>query len=101
MSGTPNSIPEVAFREFAYRTSRKRGPVATAVLSMFSNAVCSLMVTSAVDRDELFERYDQRLSSYGDRLVLFTLATLPSVAALAAIYVSFRGIRGIRTALSL
>jgi hypothetical protein len=92
--------PRAAARA-SYHPSRKRSPIATAVIKAFCAVVCALMVTSGIDRNELFEKYDLKLWSYEDQLTLFTLATIPSVAALAAIYVSFRGIQGLRLAFHL
>lgn len=85
----------------AYHPSRKRSPAATTVLKAFCTVVCAVMVTSGIDRDMLFEKYDLRLWSYDDQLVLFTVFTIPSVAVLAAIYVTFRGVQGLRLAFGL
>jgi len=84
-----------------YHPSRKRSPLATAALKALCAVVSELMVTSGIDRNDLFEKYDLKLWSYEDQLTLFALATIPSVVALAAIYVSFRGIQGFRLALHL
>ena len=100
LAGFQYLSPRTAARA-TYHPSRKRSPFATAVIKAFCAIVCAVMVTTGVDRNELFEKYDLKLWSYEDHLTLFTLATIPSVVALAAIYVSFRGIQGIRLALSL
>jgi hypothetical protein len=100
VSGIQYLSPRSAARA-TYHPSRKRSPFATAIIKGFCAVVSAFMVTSGVDRNELFEKYDLKLWSYEDHLTLFTLATVPSVIALAAIYVSFRGIQGLRLALSL
>ncbi len=84
-----------------YNPARTRTRAATFVLNLFSAVVSSIVLTKGVDRDELFERYDIKLWSFDDRVVLFALATAPSVAVLASLYAAFRGVQGVRSALSL
>jgi hypothetical protein len=81
-----------------YNSGRTRTKTATFVLNLFAKVVSSVVLTKGVDRDELFERYDVKLWSFNDHVVLFALATVPSVAILAGIYASVRGIEAIRSA---
>ena len=84
-----------------YNVARPRTRPATFVLNLFAKSVASVALTKAIDRDELFERYDIKLWSFNDHVVLFALATIPSVAVLALLYAAFRSVEGLRSALAL
>jgi hypothetical protein len=83
----------------AHDQSRMRSRRANLVLSCLCSAVAFLAIDNAGDRSVLFEQYDFKLWSYGDRVGLFCLAVLPSLLGMGVLLVAYKAVGMLRSIL--
>jgi hypothetical protein len=69
---------------------RNRTQIADTILGFFASTAAALAVSGGVQRNELFDRYAAKLSSYNNDVVRFTFATLPALLAMAFIFIVYK-----------
>jgi hypothetical protein len=75
---------------------RSRSQTADKVLNGVTSIAARLAIDPVEDRDLLFEQYDFKLRSHGNRLGVFCLSVAPALLAMAAVLGAFKIVSKLR-----